>query len=181
MGGDTSSGIRRRTRQILEVARPGDRPSRIFDLAIRGLIAANVVAVVVETVPAVDAAAAAWFHAFELVSVAVFSVEYVLRVWSAPEEDRYRGAVVGRLRFAVTPLALVDLLAVLPAYLPMLGVDLRVLRGVRLFRLVRILKLGRYSRALQTLGRAFRRKREELVLTLSLVGFLVLIASSLMY
>lgn len=173
--------VRRRTWQILEVARPGDRPSRIFDLAIRGLIAANVVAVVVETVPAVRAAAAGWFHAFEVASVAVFTVEYLLRVWSAPEGGRFEGAVRGRLRFAVTPLALVDLAAVLPAYLPFLGVDLRILRGVRLVRLVRILKLARYSRALRSMGAAFRRRREELVLSLSLVGLLVLVASSLMY
>lgn len=116
-----------------------------------------------------------------MVSVAVFTAEYLLRVWSAPEDERFAGAVAGRLRFARTPLALVDLFAVLPAYLPMLGVDLRVLRGVRLVRLVRILKLTRYSRALRSLGRAFRRRREELVLTFSMIGLVVLIASSVMY
>lgn len=175
------SGMRRRTWEILEVGRPGDRPSLLFDLAIRVLIALNVLAVVVETVPAVDDAAAAWFRGFEVASVAVFTLEYVLRVWSAPESGRFRGAVLGRLRFVVTPLALVDLFAVLPAYLPMLGLDLRVLRGVRLVRLVRVLKLTRYSRAAGSLGRAFRRRREELVLTFSMIGFVVLVASSVMY
>lgn len=175
------SGIRRRTWEILEPARPGDRPSLFFDLCIRALIALNVLAVVVETVPAVEGAGAAWFRGFEVVSVAVFTVEYLLRVWSAPESGRFRGAVVGRLRFALTPLALVDLFAVLPAYLPMLGVDLRILRGVRLVRLVRILKLARYSRAFRSLGQAFRRRREELVLTFSMIAFVVLIASTVMY
>jgi voltage-gated potassium channel len=113
--------------------------------------------------------------------VAVFTVEYLLRLWSAPESGRFTGAIAGRLRFALTPLALVDLFAVLPAYLPMLGVDLRVLRGVRLVRIVRILKLARYSRALRSLGRAFRRRREELVVTFSMIGLVVLIASSVMY
>lgn len=172
---------RRRIHRILEIAEPGDRPSRVFDIGIRGLIAANVVAVVVESVPEIQEAAAPWFRAFDLASVAVFSVEYVLRVWSAPEDDRYRRSVRGRLRFMATPLALIDLAAVLPAYLPMVGVDLRILRGVRLVRLVRVLKLARYSRALRSLGRTFRRKREELALTLSMVGLLVLIASTLMY
>lgn len=162
------------------MARPGDRTSRRFDLFIRGLIALNVVAVVVETVPELEGAAG-WFHAFELFSVAVFSVEYALRVWSAVESPRYEGAVRGRLRFARTPLALVDLAAVLPAYLPMLGVDLRILRGVRLMRLFRILKLTRYSRSLRSMGRVFRRTREQLLLTLSLIGLIVLVAASLMY
>jgi voltage-gated potassium channel len=172
---------RRRVWRILEIAEPGDRASLVFDLAIRGLIAANVVAVVVESMPEVRDAGALWFPAFDVASVAVFSVEYLLRVWSAPEDERYAGAVRGRLRFAVTPLALIDLAAVLPAYLPMLGVDLRILRGVRLVRLVRILKLFRYSRALRSMGRTFRRKRAELLLTLSMVGLLVLVASTLMY
>lgn len=172
---------RGRVWRILEIAEPGDRASLVFDLAIRALIAANVLAVIVESVPEVQDVAALWFRAFDVASVAVFSVEYLLRVWSAPEDERYAGGVRGRLRFAVTPLALVDLAAVLPAYLPMMGVDLRILRGVRLVRLVRILKLFRYSRALRSLGRTFRRKRAELLLTLSMVGLLLLVASTLMY
>ena len=177
----TLSAARRRVWEIVEIAGPGDRPSRLFDIGIRLLIALNVIAVVVETVPAVESAVGPWLYAFDLASVIVFTIEYVLRVWSAVEVPRYRRPVFGRLRFMVTPLALVDLLAVLPFWLPALGLDLRVLRGVRLFRLFRILKIVRYSRALQTFGRVFRRKAEELVLTFALVGFLLLIASLLLY
>ena len=177
----TVASLRRRVWEIVEIARPGDDPSRAFDVAIRVLIALNVVAVVVETIPAVEAAVGPWLHAFDLGSVLVFSVEYLLRVWSAREDPRYPRPILGRLRFAVTPLALVDLLAVIPFWLPFLGIDLRILRGARLFRLFRILKIVRYSRALQTFGRVFRRKAEELVLTFALVGFLLLIASLLLY
>lgn len=175
--------IRERVREIVEIARPGDRPSRIFDLGIRALILLNVLAVVLETVPELEAAAGEFFIAFEVFSVAVFSIEYVARVWSSVEDPAYgrSGPVLGRLRFAKTPLAVVDLLAVLPSLLPMLGFDLRLLRGVRLFRLVRILKLTRYSRSLQTLARVFRRTRQQLVLTLFGLAFLLLVASSAMY
>ena len=175
--------LRRRTREIVEIAGPGDRPSRAFDLGIRALILLNVLAVILETVPELEAAAGGLFAGFETFSVAVFSVEYLARVWSSVESPRYAasGPLAGRLRFAATPLALIDLLAVLPSLLPMLGFDLRLLRGVRLFRLVRILKLSRYSRSLQTLGRVFRRAREQLVLTLSGVAFVLLLASSAMY
>lgn len=178
-----TAGIRARTWQIVEIARPGDRTSRAFDFGIRALILLNVVAVVLETVPELAAAASGLFTAFEAFSVAVFSVEYLARVWSAVEHPDYgrSGSLLGRLRFAVTPLAVVDLLAVLPSLLPMLGFDLRLLRGIRLFRLVRILKLTRYSRSLQMLGRVFRRAREQLLLTLSGVAFVLLVASSAMY
>ena len=173
--------IRRRVWEIVEIARPGDRTSWLFDVAIRVLIALNVIGVVLETIPAVADAVGFWLGAFDTVSVMVFTVEYLLRVWSAREDPRYSGIVLGRIRFAFTPLALIDLLAVLPFWLPVLGVDLRALRGVRLFRLFRILKIARYSRALQTFGRVFRRKAEELILTFALVGFLLLIASLLLY
>lgn len=172
---------RRRVWEILEVARPGDRTSERFDIAIRALIALNVVAVVLETVASVDEALHPFFVAFEAFSVAVFTVEYAGRMWSCIESPAYQRPVRGRLRFAATPLALIDLLAVLPSLLPFLGLDLRMLRGIRLFRLFRIFKLTRYSRSLRMIGRAFRRSREELVITLSATGLAVLIASSIMY
>lgn len=173
--------LRGRTWEIVEVARPGDRPSWWFDVGIRLLIALNVAVVVVETVPEIEGVGGPFFRWFEIVSVAIFTVEYAARVWSSVEDSRYRRPVLGRLRFAVTPLALVDLLAVLPALLPVVGLDLRILRGARLFRLFRILKLGRYSRALRTVGRVFRRRRGQLTIVLSALGFLLLVASSLMY
>ena len=173
--------VRKRVWEVLEIAQPGDGQSRAFDLAIRGLIALNVLSVILETVPEVEASAGVWLRWFDIFSVAVFSVEYVLRVWSSVEGPAHQGSVSGRVRFALSPLLLVDLLAILPFYLPVAGVDLRILRGVRLFRLFRILKLARYSEALRTLGRVFARRRAELGLTLAMVGFLLLLASALMF
>lgn len=177
----SAAAVRRRVWELVEIARPGDRESRLVDVAIRGLIALNVVVVIVETVPEVGEAAGRWLLAFDLFSLVVFSIEYLLRVWSCTEDPRYAHPILGRARFAVTPLALVDLAAVLPFWLPVLGVDLRVLRGIRLFRLFRIFKLARYSRSLRAFGRVFRSKAEELILTLAMVGFLVLVASSLLF
>lgn len=178
---DDRRSMRRRTREIVAVAQPGDAPSRWFDFGIRALIALNVVAVILETVPALHDAAGAFFWWFETFSVTVFTVEYLARVWSCVEDSRYAAPVRGRLRYAVTPLAVIDLMAVLPSLLPLVGVDLRLLRGVRLFRLFRILKLTRYSASLRAMGRVFRRRREELTITLSAIGLLLLVASSLMY
>ena len=171
----------RRTWEILDSHRPNDRASRLFDLALLTLIAANVTAVVVGTVPWVAARWAAQLDRFELVSVLVFAVEYVLRVWSAPANPAFRPALTGRLRYIVTPMAIVDLLAIVPSLLPFVGVDLRFARALRLMRLFRLAKLTRYLRSIRLFGAVARDKREELVLSTFVLFLLLLIASSVMY
>jgi voltage-gated potassium channel len=172
---------RHRTWEVLEAARPGDRPSRAFDVGILLLIGVNVVAVILETVPGIETRFGGAFLWFERVSVAVFSVEYLARIWSAPADPRYTGALRGRLRYAVTPMALVDLLAVLPFFLPFVGVDLRFVRALRLMRLFRVAKAGRYVSALRLFRAVAVAKKEELVITTCIVALLLLMASSLMY
>jgi len=99
-----------------------------------------------------------------------------------PADPRYRGSVLGRLRFVLTPLAIVDLLAVLPFYLGALWlVDLRFLRAVRLVRMIRITKVARYSSALRLLARVARNRKPELVITTGLMLILLVVASCLMF
>lgn len=173
--------IRNRTHQIVEVARPGDRLSQIFDISILSLIGLNVVAMIVESVPSMGERWAALFWAFEVVSVVVFTVEYLLRLWCCVESARFAHPVRGRLRYMVTPMAIIDMLAIVPFYLPMLGVDLRFVRTLRLFRLARVAKMGRYSTALQTIQQVFRIRKEELIISMTLLIALVVLASSLVY
>lgn len=111
----------------------------------------------------------------------IFSVEYVLRLWSCVEKHEYSRPVVGRLRFAATPMALIDLTVILPFYLPFMGVDLRAMRVVRIMRVFRIAKLGRYSESLQILQRVVKAKKEHLADTVFILLVLLVMASSLMY
>ncbi|MBN1512733.1 MAG: ion transporter [Phycisphaerae bacterium] len=173
--------IRKRVREIVVVARPGDIASRAFDIAIVALILLNVTAMIAESVQRVYLRMPRFFTVFEYTSVAVFSVEYAMRLWSCVEETRYSRPVLGRLRFALTPLALVDLLAVLPFYLPFVNVDLRVLRVLRVMRIMRLAKLGRYSESLQTLGRVVAARKEQLLSTVFILLILLVISSCLMY
>jgi len=166
---------------ILEPAGAGDRASRAFDIFIIALIGLNVLAMVLETVDSIHQISPRFFEIFEWVSVLIFSVEYVLRIWSCTSDPTYAAPVRGQVRFALSPMAMIDLLAVLPFYLPFVGVDLRFVRAVRLFRLFRVAKLGRYSRALRTLGRVLADKKEELGVTLFVLILLLLLASCLMY
>ena len=180
-----SQNFKRRVYEILEVAKSNDRLSRSVDVFIVCLIALNVLALVAETVDWIHGLAPKAFILLEILSVAIFSVEYVLRVWACTVNPKYQHPVLGRLRFTLTPMAIVDLLAVLPFYLTMLYLDLRFLRSLRLLRLLRLAKLGRYLLALQTFKRVISSKKEEVLVTVSLMALLLLlvktIASSLMY
>ena len=174
--------IRTRAFEILEKATPGDIPSRAFDIFIITLISLNIIAVILETVEALAAKYTLLFRGFEIFSVAIFTVEYVLRVWSCTADKKFHAPIAGRLRFAVTALALVDLMAILPFYLPvLLPLDLRFIRAVRLLRLFRIFKVGRYSESMMILGNILRKKKEEFLITFFVVLVLLIIASSLMY
>lgn len=175
------SSLRRRVHELLELARPGDHASRAVDIFIVTLIALNVVVMVISTVQPIRQRFDVVFTGFEAFSMTAFSVEYVLRVWSITAHPRYASPVRGRLRYAVTPLALVDLLAILPAILPFLGADLRVVRAARLFRLFRIGKLVRYSRSLQLFGRVIVAKKDELLTTMMLLMLLLLVSAALLY
>jgi voltage-gated potassium channel len=150
-------------------------------LGLAALVVTNVVAVVFETVPEVHAAVGRGFGMLETVSVAVFGLEYVLRAWSAVEEPRHAHPLTGRLRYLVTPGALIDLLAILPSLLAAGGLDLRALRLARLSRLVRIAKLGRYSLAVLTLQRVLQKKAPELLSLLFVLVVLLVVSSTLMF
>ena len=176
-----SQNFKRRVYEILEVAKSNDRLSRSVDVFIVCLIALNVLALVAETVDWIHGLAPKAFILLEILSVAIFSVEYVLRVWACTVNPKYQHPVLGRLRFTLTPMAIVDLLAVLPFYLTILYLDLRFLRSLRLLRLLRLAKLGRYLLALQTFKRVISSKKEEVLVTVSLMALLLVIASSLMY
>ena len=173
--------IRCRAFEIVEPARRGDRASRVFDVGIVCLIGLNVAALVTESLPNLSTLTYRFFGWFELFSVVVFSLEYLVRFWSCVEKIGHHHPMWGRLRFAMRPMMVIDLLAVLPAFLPMVGIDLRFLRSLRLMRIFRLLKIGRYSKSLQAMASVFRAKREELVITVSVIGLLLLIASCLIY
>ena len=171
---------RRRTHEIVERAAPGDRASASFDAVLVVLIALNAGAVVLATVEPLYDAHAGWFDAFEAISIAAFTAEYALRLWSCVEDARYGGPMLGRLRYARTPLALVDLLAVLPFYLAPLvpGADLRLLR---VLRLVRLLKLTRYSPSLVLLTQVLREEARAILAALLNLSLLRLAGSGLAY
>ena len=114
---------------ILHRPLPGTRYARPVSIFLAAIIVINCLALSLETVAAIHAGHAWFFHWLEIASTAIFAVEYVLRVWTCVEEPKYAGAVTGRLRYIASPLAILDLLAILAYFAPL---DLRFLRIFRL-------------------------------------------------
>jgi voltage-gated potassium channel len=172
---------RRRACELLEHTHREDFTPRAVDVGLILLISANGVAVVLESVPGIERDHRMFFALFELFSIVVFTVEYVARLWSAVELDnpKYKHPLWGRVRYAGSPFAIVDLLAILPFYLSfLLSVDLRILR---VLRLVRVLKLTRYSAGMNLLLAALRQELSAIGAALFVLLLLVVIASSLAY
>lgn len=172
---------RQRTWEIVETAKAGDASSRAFDIAILSLIFLNVIAVIIGSLQSVQQRWGVFLNLFETVSVIIFTVEYVARLWSCTVDPRFIGRFRGRIRCAFQVMSIIDLLAILPFYLPFLGFDLRSLRILRLLRILRVAKLGRYYSSLNLIKDVLREKKEELVLTSALMGLLLVVSSSVLY
>jgi voltage-gated potassium channel len=149
---------------------------------IASVITLSVLSVILETEPELESNFRAWFYGLEIFTVVIFSIEYLFRVWCIVEDPGYERPILGRLKYIFTPLALVDLVAVLPFFLPaLITVDLRFIRILRLIRLVRVMKLGHYSTSLTVISSVIRHKRHEMAAALFIMVILITMASTIMY
>ncbi|WNJ99782.1 cyclic nucleotide-gated ion channel [Thalassospiraceae bacterium LMO-JJ14] len=174
--------FRHRIYLLIEAGHPDDKGARIFDALMVALIVSNVITAVLETEASIHAVYGNWFQVFEMLTICIFTFEYLLRIWVSVEHGPVarHGAFIGRLRFAMGPYLLIDLLAIAPVYLSLLFpvVDLRVLR---IFRLLRLLKLARYSPALHTLTRVLVAERHALGAALVVMMGLLVLCSTLVF
>lgn len=172
--------LRKRAYEILEVAKSGDRASRAVDMLLICLICLNVILVIADTFefPAVIAATAFWI---ENISMVVFSIEYLLRVWTACEMYPQLSPIRARLKYIISFQALVDLISLLPYFVTFISANLIVLRMFKILRLLRVFKVNRYTNALRDIGGVFRKKASQLISSMVVVAVLMVIASVLMY
>lgn len=175
------AALRRRVYKIIEVGSGDDTVSKIFDSFIVTLIVLNVAAFVAETVPSLHQHYVTEFRYFEVLSVVIFTIEYLARLWVAVEVPFLARLAPhsARLKMARRPALVIDLLAILPFYVGhIFALDLRVLR---ILRLLRFFKLSRYSPALHTLVRVINNERRALAGALLLLIAAVLFAATGMY
>jgi voltage-gated potassium channel len=176
-----AADFRRRTYEILEQGPVGDRTSRLVDRFLVCLIIVNLITVTLGSVPELDRRYGALFDAVEILSLVVFTIEYALRLWVAPEHapDHQLSPRKARLRFALSPAGVIDLLAVLPFWFAfLLPADLRV---ILVFRMVRFLKLTRYSAAMRSLLDVIYAERRALFGCLVILFGASLIAAAIMH
>lgn len=173
--------IRKLTYDTLETGKNHHGIGNIIQIFLVALISLNVLCVILETMPSNNIQEQRWFSQFEIFSVIIFSIEYFARVWSSIENEKiqYDHPLWGRLRYMLTPLALIDLLVILPFYLSMMMiVDLRFMR---VLRLLRVFKLTRYSASMSLLLQVLRREARSIGAALFVILMLMVLASSLIY
>lgn len=174
--------IKNRISEILEPESKGDIYCRGFNIFIIALIILNVFAVALETVDGFSQDYSQPLKVFEVFSMLVFSIEYVLRLWTCVVKEGFRHPVTGRLRYMATPGAIIDLLVVLPFYLPFfVDTDLRFLRVLRLLRLFALFKMARYSHSMHLLRGVLKDTREELLIVLGIILGMLFFASGVIY
>ena len=153
------------------VQRSDTTAGRAFDWTVLGLIVLSIVILSVDTLPELSPAVRRSLHLSETIITVLFTLEYILRVATAPR----------RLRYVLSFYGIVDLLAILPFYLSAAGVDLYILRIVRMFRVLRILKLLRYNEALKRFGKALALAKEEIAVYSLATGMMLYLAAAGIY
>lgn len=173
--------FRRRVFVTLDPSERGGVAEQIFEFFLVIIIILNIVTITIDSVGDIDHEFGTHFRRFENFSIIFFTLEYVARIYSIVEKPKYQHPIKGRLRFAATPLAIIDLLSFVPFYLAFLPVDLRVLRIFRLMALFRMFKIARYLHALDIFRRVLVERKEQLVLSFLFILFVLVIISFAMF
>jgi voltage-gated potassium channel len=154
---------------------------KLVDLSIITLIVFNVLATVLESFPEFHLVYQNELDTFENISIIIFTFEYFVRIYISDLNYKLPKGKA-RLKFILSPMGFIDLLAILPFYLPFFfNLDFRVLRILRVLRIIRILKLNRYSKSLRLMGTVLWERKEDLFLTFFLTLIMLIIFSTLMF
>ncbi len=181
MSREKTKELRRRLYLLLEQGPVGDGIGHLIDRLLLLLVLTNLVAVALESVPDIGARYALVFDLIEYFSLVVFTVEYGLRLWGAVEHGPHRhlSPTRARLKYALSPAGIVDLLAVLPFWFAgLLPADFRI---VLVFRMVRFFKIARYSPAMRSLLDVLFRERRALFGCLVITLGTAVVAAALMH
>ena len=170
--------------KIFKIIQPADNSSilsKMFDLVIVTLILINTVTIIAATF-SLSSLKIRIFLIIEIVSVIIFSVEYILRLWTADLLYPEKKPFIARIKFFFSPMAIVDLLAILPFYIPfLLPIDLRIFAVNKITSLFRLFKMNRYTSGLSSIGNVLKKKSDQLVSSTFVVFLLMIISSVIMY
>lgn len=168
--------------RIIEKGSHGNRINLIFDYAIISLIILSLVSIILESIKEVSSEIKIFLEWFDLFSVSVFTVEYMMRLYVSDFTHPSKNKITSIFKFVFSLGGLIDLLAITPFYLPFLiTVDLRFLRTLRLLRILRVLKINRYTKSLHIIWSVLKEKKSELGVTGFITILILVFASFLMY
>lgn len=170
--------FRSRLFNVLHRPSAGNPVARWVSYGLAALILTNALFVALETVPAIGGPYRVPFWWFELGSTALFGLEYAARLWVCVEQRRFASPFWGRLRYALQPLPLLDLIVVVTFWLP---VDLRFLRISRMVRLLKVLGLDHFEESLHAIADGLRRRKALMVVSVTLMLVCIYVSSSLVY
>ena len=153
---------------ITDIVQRSDTPAgRTFDSVVIALIIISLISMSIDTLPGTSPNLKYLFHVSEVTVTVLFTIEYVLRVATAPKKMSYIFSFYG----------IIDLAAIVPFYLTLGGVDLRGIRAFRLFRIIRVVKLTRYNTAMMRFGKALVDIKEEAVVFFSATAILLYVSA----
>jgi len=174
--------LKRRVYSLLEPDDNGSVWDSVIDLFMTILILLNVLFVILETIEFFQKNFNEFFRIFEIISILIFSIEYILRLWSCVSLEKYRHPLKGRIKYAKSFWAIIDLLAIIPFFIAIYAnYDFRFLKIYRIFRFLRILKMERYLNSSKIIKHVFQSKKDELMICLLISFSLVVVVSGLMY
>lgn len=174
--------LKQKIYRLVEKGSHGARYNMVFDYFIMALILLNLFAIIAESFSGLSAGFVRFLKLFEIVSVIVFTIEYLLRLYVSSLTHPANNKLNSALKFIFSGYGLIDLFAILPFYLPfIIKADLRILRVLRLARFVRIFKLTRYNKSINLILDVVREKRAELGITIFIAFLTIVVASVMMY
>lgn len=173
------SDVKQRVYKILEPSDRDTRASAAFNVFITLVILISIAVMVLSSVQSLDEKFSLFFDAMFFFTTIVFSVEYPLRLWSCTADPNFADTLAGRLKWALTPFALIDFLVVLPFYLAIFtGINLT---GLVVLRVFRVFKLIRYSDSITMIIRVVRAQKDMLITAYLVLFIALIVASTLMF
>lgn len=165
---------------LIEKGKHGKQANLIFDYLIMALIILSIASIILESMTYHNINN--WLHGFNIFAVIIFTIEYLLRLYVSDFTHPSGNRIKSAFKFIFSFHGIIDLLAILPFYLPMLiKTDLRFLRALRLTRILRILKMNRYNNWLHIITEVINDKKQPLAITVFFAFIILVISSFLMY
>ena len=172
--------FKRRVNQIIDKGEEGDTVSKIYDIVSVVLIFLSVSFILLETF-----AIPSWLHqtlfVFEVIIAVLFSIEYVLRVWTAPIEFPELRPDKARMHYIFSFMSFIDLLSIIPVFVANLPTASGILKIFKLCKILRLVKASRYLSGIANFGKAIQKKKKQILMSIIAIIVLILICSVLLY